>query len=90
MFHAAVMVFKMANAWTLKLRFLNYFAAIWARHCPTYTTDVFSRVIKCFQDVDGVRHDSGDREFLQIKSDCAHRSMGIDPRSKTIIFSWIE
>ena len=55
----------------------------------TYTTDVFFRQFdKMFSKLfDGVRHDSGDPLDFADQVIAHYEHMGIDPKSKTIIFS---
>ncbi|NMC57888.1 MAG: nicotinate phosphoribosyltransferase, partial [Candidatus Methanofastidiosa archaeon] len=55
----------------------------------TFTTDVFFRQFeKKFSKLyDGVRHDSGDPIEFAKKTIAHYESQGIDPKSKTIIFS---
>ena len=55
----------------------------------TFTTDVFLRQFeKKFSKLfDGVRHDSGDPIAFTDKIIAHYKSQGIDPKTKTIIFS---
>jgi nicotinate phosphoribosyltransferase len=89
MFHAACYGYKMANALGLENWVKVYRGDLGIALSDTYTTDVFFRyfdkmLAKLF---DGVRHDSGDPVIFADKVIAHYRSMGIDPMSKTIIFS---
>jgi nicotinate phosphoribosyltransferase len=89
MFHAARYGFKLANSLGLEHWVQVYRGDLGIALSDTYTTPVFfSQFDKMFSKLfDGVRHDSGD-PLLFADSVIAHyKSMGIDPRSKTIIFS---
>ncbi len=89
MFHAAKYGYKMANLLGLEHWSDVYRGDLGIALSDTYTTKVFfkqfdKKLTKLF---DGVRHDSGDPiEFAQMTID-HYKSQGIDPRSKTIIFS---
>jgi len=89
MFHAAKYGYKMANLLGLEHWAEVYRGDLGIALSDTYTTDVFfkqfdKKIAKLF---DGVRHDSGDPiEFAQKTID-HYSSKGIDPLSKTIIFS---
>lgn len=89
MFHAAKYGYKMANLLGLEHWSDVYRGDLGIALSDTYTTKVFfkqfdKKLTKLF---DGVRHDSGDPlEFAQMTID-HYRSKGIEPRSKTIIFS---
>lgn len=89
MFHAARYGFKMANTLSLQHWVQVYRGNLGIALSDTYTTAVFiEQFDKMFTKLfDGVRHDSGDPiEFT--KSIISHyESMGVDPRSKTIVFS---
>lgn len=89
MFHAAKYGYKMANLLGLEHWSDVYRGDLGIALSDTYTTEVFFRQFdkKLSKLFDGVRHDSGDAiEFA--KMTIAHyEQMGIDPRSKTIIFS---
>ncbi len=89
MFHAAKYGFKMANSLGLEHWTNVYRGDLGIALADTYTTDIFfEQFDKKFSKLfDGVRHDSGDPiEFAQ-KTIRHYKSMGIDPLSKTIIFS---
>ncbi|MBO9154716.1 nicotinate phosphoribosyltransferase [Chitinophaga sp. GCM10012297] len=89
MFHAARYGFKMANAMGLEHWVQVYRGDLGIALADTYTTDVFLRQFdKMFSKLfDGVRHDSGDPVVFAQKVIEHYKSMGIDPLSKTIIFS---
>lgn len=89
MFHAAKYGFKMANLLGLEHWADVYRGDLGIALSDTYTTDVFftqfdKKLTKLF---DGVRHDSGDPLEFADKTIAHYRRHGIDPRSKTIIFS---
>ena len=89
MFHASQYGFKVANAISLENWTQVYQGDLGIALTDTYTTDVFfvqfnKKYSKLF---DGVRHDSGDPiEFAQ-KTIAHYKQMGIDPKSKIIVFS---
>ncbi|WDF67866.1 nicotinate phosphoribosyltransferase [Sphingobacterium oryzagri] len=89
MFHAAKYGYKMANLLGLEHWSDVYRGDLGIALSDTYTTKVFftqfdKKLTKLF---DGVRHDSGDPiQFAQMTID-HYSQKGIDPRSKTIIFS---
>jgi nicotinate phosphoribosyltransferase len=89
MFHAAKYGFKMANSLGLENWVKIYRGDLGIALSDTYTTKVFYKQFdKMFAKLfDGVRHDSGDAiEFAQQTIE-HYQSLGIDPMSKTIIFS---
>ncbi|WP_316820210.1 nicotinate phosphoribosyltransferase [Pedobacter gandavensis] len=89
MFHAARYGFKMANAMGLEHWVNVYRGDLGIALSDTYTTEVFfSQFDKMFSKLfDGVRHDSGDPVLFADKVINHYQKMGIDPKSKTIIFS---
>jgi nicotinate phosphoribosyltransferase len=89
MFHAARYGFKMANALGLEHWTRVYRGDLGIALSDTYTTDVFFRQFdKMFSKLfDGVRHDSGDPLLFADNVMAHYKKMGIDPRTKTIIFS---
>lgn len=89
MFHAAKYGFKMANSLGLEHWTNIYRGDLGIALADTYTTDIFfEQFDKKFSKLfDGVRHDSGDPIEFAEKTINHYRKMGIDPRSKTIIFS---
>lgn len=89
MFHAAKFGFKMSNALALENWVHIYRGDLGIALSDTYTSDVFFQQFdrKFSKLFDGVRHDSSDPiEFAQ-KAIAHYQAYGIDPRSKTIIFS---
>ncbi|OHV10570.1 nicotinate phosphoribosyltransferase [Kushneria phosphatilytica] len=89
MFHAARFGFKMANILALEHWVRVYRGDLGIALSDTFTTQVFFESFdKMFTKLfDGVRHDSGDPvEFAQ-RTIAHYERFGIDPRSKTIIFS---
>ncbi|MBP4137660.1 nicotinate phosphoribosyltransferase [Flavobacterium geliluteum] len=89
MFHAAQYGFKMANLISLEHWTQVYGGDLGIALTDTYTTDIFfdqfdKKYSKLF---DGVRHDSGDPIAFAQKVIAHYTKMGIDPRSKMIVFS---
>ncbi len=89
MFHAARYGFKMANSLGLEHWTNVYRGDLGIALADTYTTGIFfEQFDKKFSKLfDGVRHDSGDPVVFAEKTIEHYRKMGIDPLSKTIIFS---
>lgn len=89
MFHAARYGFKMANATGLEHWVEVYRGDLGIALSDTYTTEVFFKQFdKMFSKLfDGVRHDSGDPLVFADKVIAHYQRMGIDPRTKSIIFS---
>jgi nicotinate phosphoribosyltransferase len=89
MFHAARYGFKMANAMGLEHWVQVYRGDLGIALSDTYTTAVFFKQFdKMFSKLfDGVRHDSGDPLAFADQVIHHYEHMGIDPNSKTIIFS---
>jgi nicotinate phosphoribosyltransferase len=89
MFHAARYGFKMANALGLQHWVEVYRGDLGIALSDTYTTEVFFKQFdKMYSKLfDGVRHDSGDPLLFADKVVAHYQKMGIDPKSKTIIFS---
>lgn len=89
MFHAAKYGFKMANAMGLENWIEVYRGDLGIALSDTYTTDIFFKSFdrKFAKLFDGVRHDSGDPLLFATKTIRHYKSLGIDPLSKTIIFS---
>jgi nicotinate phosphoribosyltransferase len=89
MFHAAKYGFKMANSLGLQNWVKIFRGDLGIALSDTYTTEVFYKQFdRMFAKLfDGVRHDSGDAiEFVE-KTIEHYLKFGIDPMSKTIIFS---
>jgi nicotinate phosphoribosyltransferase len=89
MFHAARYGFKMANSMGLEHWVEVYRGDLGIALSDTYTTEVFFRQFdKMFAKLfDGVRHDSGDARIFADKLIAHYEKLGIDPKTKTIIFS---
>lgn len=89
MFHAAKYGFKMSNSLGLEHWTAVYRGDLGIALADTYTTDIFfEQFDKKFSKLfDGVRHDSGDPIEFAEKTIEHYKRMGIDPLSKTIIFS---
>jgi nicotinate phosphoribosyltransferase len=89
MFHAAKYGFKMANLLGLENWVKVYRGDLGIALSDTYTSKVFfSQFDKMFTKLfDGVRHDSGDPLFFAEETIQHYQNKGIDPLSKTIIFS---
>lgn len=89
MFHAAKFGFKMANSLALENWVQVYRGDLGIALSDTYTTEVFFQAFdKKFSKLfDGVRHDSGDPLEFADKTIAHYQQYGIDPLSKTIIFS---
>jgi len=89
MFHAAKYGYKMANLLGLENWSDVYRGDLGIALSDTYTTEAFFRQFdkKLTKLFDGVRHDSGDAIEFAKKTIKHYESKGIDPLSKTIIFS---
>ena len=89
MFHAARYGFKMANATGLENWVKVYRGDLGIALSDTYSTDVFfNQFDKMYSKLfDGVRHDSGDPLLFADKAIAHYERLGIDPLTKTIIFS---
>ncbi|WP_240409978.1 nicotinate phosphoribosyltransferase [Flavisolibacter nicotianae] len=89
MFHAAKYGFKMANTMALEHWIDVYRGDLGIALSDTFTTDEFFEIFdkKFARLFDGVRHDSGDPLVFADKTINHYKSLGIDPLSKTIIFS---
>jgi len=89
MFHAAKYGYKMANTIALEHWVEVYRGDLGIALSDTFTTDEFYEVFdKMFARLfDGVRHDSGDPILFADKTIAHYQKLGIDPLSKTIIFS---
>jgi nicotinate phosphoribosyltransferase len=89
MFHAARYGYKMANTLALEHWVDVYRGDLGIALSDTYTSEVFfeqfdKKFAKLF---DGVRHDSGDPLKFADQTIKHYQKLGIDPLSKTIIFS---
>jgi nicotinate phosphoribosyltransferase len=89
MFHAAKYGFKMANNLGLQHWVDVYRGDLGIALSDTYTTEIFFKQFdKMFSKLfDGIRHDSSDPIEFATKTISHYQSLGIDPLSKTIIFS---
>jgi nicotinate phosphoribosyltransferase len=89
MFHAAKYGYKMANTMALENWTAIYRGELGIALSDTFTTDEFYEIFdKYFARLfDGVRHDSGDPLEFADKTIAHYKKLGIDPLSKTIIFS---
>lgn len=89
MFHAAQYGFKVANTIGLENWTQVYRGDLGIALTDTFTTDVFfeqfdKKYSKLF---DGIRHDSGDPIEFAKKTIAHYEKLGIDPKSKIIVFS---
>ncbi|MFL5811814.1 MAG: nicotinate phosphoribosyltransferase [Flavisolibacter sp.] len=89
MFHAAKYGFKMANTMALEHWIDVYRGELGIALSDTFTTAEFYEIFdkKFARLFDGVRHDSGDPLEFADKTIEHYQRLGIDPLSKTIIFS---
>jgi len=89
MFHGAQYGYKAANYMALENWVDIYDGDLGIALSDTYTTDVFFRSFSLKQAklFDGVRQDSGDEYEFTDKTINFYKGRGIDPKSKTIVFS---
>ncbi len=89
MFHAAKFGYKMANKLALENWVKVYRGDLGIALSDTFTTEAFFRAFdkKLAKLFDGVRQDSGDPIEFANKMINHYRNLGIDPKSKVIIFS---
>lgn len=89
MFHAAKYGYKMANTTALEHWIEVFGGDLGIALSDTFTTDEFYKSFdkKFAKLFDGVRHDSGDPLVFADKTIAHYKSLGINPLSKTIIFS---
>lgn len=89
MFHGAKYGYKQANIQALKHWSSMYSDSLGVALPDTYTSNVFLRsfTAKYAKLFDGVRHDSGDPIEFAEKIINHYNNLGIDPATKTIIFS---
>lgn len=89
MFHGAQFGYKNANYMALENWVNVYDGDLGIALSDTYTTDVFFRNLSLKQAklFDGVRQDSGDEYKFIEKTIKFYESRGIDPKTKTIVFS---
>ena len=89
MFHGAMFGYKMANYMALENWVNTYDGDLGIALTDTYTTDVFFKNFskKHAKLFDGIRQDSGNEfEFIE-KALARYNELGINPMTKTIIFS---
>lgn len=89
MFHGAEFGYKRANYLALENWVNVYDGDLGIALSDTYTTDVFLKNFsrKHAKLFDGVRHDSGDPYLFVNKVINRYKELGIDPTTKTIVFS---
>lgn len=89
MFHGAVYGYKQANYLALENWVNVYDGDLGIALSDTYTSDVFLKNLsrKHAKLFDGIRHDSGDSYLFINKVIKRYRELGVDPTTKTIIFS---
>ncbi len=89
MFHAAKYGFQMANELGLKHWADVYNGSLGTALADTFTTEAFLKAfnMKYAKLYDGVRQDSGDPFEFADKFIAHYKKLGIDPLSKTIVFS---
>lgn len=89
MFHAAMYGYKQANYMALEDWISVYDGDLGIALSDTFTSDVFLKNFsrKHAKLFDGVRHDSGDPYLFINKVIKRYKELGIDPTTKTIIFS---
>ena len=89
MFHGAKYGFQMANELGLKHWADVFNGSLGTALCDTYTTESFLKAfdMKYAKLYDGVRQDSGDPYKFAEKIIFHYQKLGIDPLSKTIVFS---
>lgn len=89
MFHGAMYGYKQANYLALEDWVSVYDGDLGTALSDTYTTDAFLKNFsrKHAKLFDGVRHDSGDPYIFVNKVIDRYKELGIDPTTKTIIFS---
>ena len=89
MFHGAQFGYKNANYMALENWVNVYDGDLGTALTDTYTTNVFFRNFSMKQAklFDGIRQDSGDEYEFVNKAIAFYKSKGIDPMTKTIIFS---
>lgn len=89
MFHAAKFGAKMANTMALENWVEVFRGDLGIALSDTFTTTEFFEIFdkKFAKLFDGVRHDSGDPVAFAKQTIAHYQKLGIDPRTKTIIFS---
>jgi nicotinate phosphoribosyltransferase len=89
MFHAAKYGYKMSNKLALENWVNVYQGNLGIALSDTFTTEAFFKAFdtKYAKLFDGVRHDSGEPKEFADKVIAHYEKLGIDPTSKTIVFS---
>lgn len=89
MFHAAKYGYKMANHLAMENWVDVFRGDLGIALSDTFTTEVFFKSFdkKFAKLYDGIRHDSGDPIEFADKAIAHYKKLGIDPRTKVIIFS---
>ena len=89
MFHGSMFGYRMANQIAMEKWVEVYQGNLGIALSDTFTTDAFFKAftMKYAKLFDGVRQDSGDPEGFAEKVINHYRSLGINPKSKTIVFS---
>jgi nicotinate phosphoribosyltransferase len=89
MFHGAINGYPRANYSALEAWTQVYRGDLGIALTDTFTTDVFLRTFDTYHAklFDGVRHDSGDPFRFASKVIRHYEDLGIDPKTKTIVFS---
>lgn len=89
MFHGAIYGYRQANYLALENWVNVYDGDLGIALSDTYTSDVFLKNFsrKHAKLFDGIRHDSGDPFLFVDKVINRYKELGIDPTTKTIIFS---
>ena len=89
MFHAAKYGYKMANYLAMENWTDVFRGDLGVALSDTFTTEVFLQSFdkKFAKLYDGVRHDSGDPFTFAIKIQEHYKKLGIDPKTKVIVFS---
>lgn len=89
MFHGAQFGYKMANYLALEAWSKVYRGSLGIGLTDTFTSEVFLRNLdkKMARLFDGLRHDSGDPILFTDRAIKRYKELGINPLTKTIIFS---
>ncbi len=89
MFHGAKYGYKMANHMAMEHWTDIFRGDLGIALSDTYTTEAFFKSFdkKFAKLYDGVRHDSGDPFTFAIKVQEHYKNLGIDPKTKVIVFS---
>lgn len=89
MFHGAIYGYKQANYLMMEAWVNTFDGALGISLTDTYTSDVFFKnfSMKHAKLFDGVRQDSGDEYEFTNKAIARYKQFGINPMSKTIVYS---